>query len=196
MSARQTAIVAARRRALIDATIATIHAEGSLDVTMAGIAARAGVSPALAHHYFGAKDRLILATMRHLLRGLQAAARAEWDRAPDPRARVSALVRASFGPEQFAPATISAWMVFYGLAQKDAGAARLLNAYVRRLRTHLTVALAPLAGERAGEIAECAGALIDGVYLRQALRRAPPDPAAAMAMVEAVIDARLAVPRG
>ena len=59
-----------RRRALIDATISAIGERGSLDVTMSDIAGRAGVSSALAHHYFGAKDDLLEATMRHLLADL------------------------------------------------------------------------------------------------------------------------------
>ena len=56
-----------RRRALIDATIAAIGGRGSVDVTMSEIAGIAGVSSALAHHYFGAKTDLLQATMRHLL---------------------------------------------------------------------------------------------------------------------------------
>ena len=61
-----------RRRALIDATISAIGERGSLDVTMSDIAGRAGVSSALAHHYFGAKDDLLEATMRQLLADLGA----------------------------------------------------------------------------------------------------------------------------
>ncbi|TIT75882.1 MAG: TetR family transcriptional regulator, partial [Mesorhizobium sp.] len=61
-----------RRRALIDATISAIGERGSLDVTMSEIAGRAGVSSALAHHYFGAKDELLFATMRHILAELNA----------------------------------------------------------------------------------------------------------------------------
>ena len=164
---------AARRAALIGATIETIHAQGSLDVTMAGIAARAGVSPALAHHYFGGKDRLLVATMRHLLAGLGRAARAGWEAAPTPRARVSALVRASFTPGQFAPPTISAWLALYLRAQSDPEAARLLRVYVRRLRTHLVLGLRPLAGAEAGAIAEAAGrADRRGLSAPRAARRA------------------------
>ena len=58
---------ALRRRELIEAAIAAIGECGSLDVTMSQIAGRAGVSPALAHHYFGAKEELLQATMRHIL---------------------------------------------------------------------------------------------------------------------------------
>ncbi len=50
-----------RRKALVDATLKTIGTHGSLDVTMSDIAREAGVSPALAHHYFGSKQQLLLA---------------------------------------------------------------------------------------------------------------------------------------
>jgi TetR/AcrR family transcriptional repressor of bet genes len=56
-----------RREALVKATIAEIGAMGSLDVTVSKIAKRAGMSPALAHHYFGSKDRILLAAMQHIL---------------------------------------------------------------------------------------------------------------------------------
>ena len=65
----------ARRRALIGAALKEISDRGSLDVTVAQIATRDGVSSALAHHYFGANDDLILATMRHLLAGMSAGCR-------------------------------------------------------------------------------------------------------------------------
>ena len=98
----------ARRRALIGAALQEISARGSLDVTVAQIASRAGVSSALAHHYFGAKDDLILATMRHLLAEFGAGVVTRLRRAEGPRARLTAIVEGSFGPEQFHRATISA----------------------------------------------------------------------------------------
>src|ERR687892_1358368 len=90
-----------RRRALIDATISAIGERGSLDVTMSEIAGRAGVSSALAHHYFGAKDDLLQATMRHLLAEFGAGVVDRLRRAESPRARLTAIVEGSFGPEQF-----------------------------------------------------------------------------------------------
>lgn len=48
-----------RRRELIGAALSEISDRGSLDVTVAQIASRAGVSSALAHHYFGGKEDLI-----------------------------------------------------------------------------------------------------------------------------------------
>jgi AcrR family transcriptional regulator len=81
-----------RRRALIGAALAEIADRGSLDVTVAQIAARAGVSTALAHHYFGAKEDLILATMRHLLAEFSAGVAAELRQAESPRGRISGIV--------------------------------------------------------------------------------------------------------
>ena len=116
-----------RRRALIGAALREISDRGSLDVTVAQIAGRAGVSAALAHHYFGAKDDLILATMRHLLAEFGAVVVAGLRRADSPRARLSAIIRGSFGPEQFHRATISAWLTFYAWALRSPAAARLLR---------------------------------------------------------------------
>lgn len=181
-----------RRRALIGATIAAIHEAGSLDVTVSQIARRAGVSSALAHHYFGAKDDLLLAAMRHLLAEFGRDAARRLRAAPTPRARLSAVIAASFGDAQFRPETVSAWLAFYVRAQSAAPARRLLRVYARRLHATLVHALRPLAGPRAPRIAEGVAALIDGLYLRQALGDAPPDAASAAALVEEYVDLQLA----
>ncbi len=182
-----------RRRALIGAALKEISDRGSLDVTVAQIAGRAGVSAALAHHYFGGKEDLILATMRHLLREFGEAVVAGLGRAEGPRARVSAIVRGCFGPEQFHRATISAWLTFYAKALSSPGAARLLSIYQRRLESNLRHALKGLAPKAEAErIAGGVGALIDGVYLREALSRELTDPDKAIATVEAFVDAQLA----
>ena len=64
-----------RRTALVEATIAEIGAKGSLDVTVGQIAKRAGMSSALAHHYFGGKDQIFLAAMQQILRDFGAEVR-------------------------------------------------------------------------------------------------------------------------
>jgi len=60
-----------RRASLIEATISEIGTRGSLDVTVSQIAKRAGMSSALAHHYFGGKDQIFNAAMRQILRDLR-----------------------------------------------------------------------------------------------------------------------------
>jgi TetR/AcrR family transcriptional repressor of bet genes len=176
-----------RREALVKATIAEIGATGSLEVTVSKIAKRAGMSPALAHHYFGSKERLFLAAMQHLLTVYGAWVRRELVAAETPRARLEALIRASFEAGNFEPEVIAAWLNFYVHAQSDAGAARLLRVYHARLRSNLVHDLRPLAGHKAPEIAETVAALIDGVYIRHALGT-PPDGVSAVARVTDVLD--------
>lgn len=181
-----------RRRALIDATLTAVGERGSLDVTMSEIAARAGVSSALAHHYFGAKDDLLLATMRHLLAELHREAVVALRRAASPRQRLDAVVAVSFSPAQFSAETVGAWLAFYVAAQHAKPMRRLLRIYARRLHANLMAGLTALLprGE-AAEVAEAAAALIDGLYIRRALKEGEPDAASAIALVRGYLDLRL-----
>ena len=165
-----------RRAALVAATIAEIAERGSGDVTMARIARRAGVSGALAHHYFGSKEAILLATMRHILTVFGAEARGALRMAPTPHDRLRAILGVSFSPASFRPQTVAAWLDFYVQARTHAPTRRLLRIYQGRLRSNLRFALRPLTPE-AERLAEGAAALIDGVYLRAALGE-PADPAA------------------
>jgi TetR/AcrR family transcriptional repressor of bet genes len=182
-----------RRKALIEAAIEMIGAHGNLDVTMSQIARSAGVSPALAHHYFGGKEQLFLATMRHLLNDFGGGVRDALRDSEAPRARISGIISQSFRPEQFEPATVAAWLAFYVLAQSDEQARRLLSVYARRLHSNLVDALARIAPkDDALRIAEGIAALIDGLYIRRALKGGPPDPSSAISLVEDYIDTHLA----
>jgi len=177
-----------RRKALIAAAIDTIHDRGMGQVTMTEIARRAGVSAALAHHYFGGKDQLLLATMRHLLTELGEEIQARLSEARTPEERVSAVIGGNFSACQFRPAVISAWLAFYVQAQTDPEARRLLRIYIRRLESNLLHALRELTTrERAAEIAETAAALIDGLWIRRSLAEVEPDPEGAIALVERAV---------
>lgn len=184
----RTGMMALRKDALVNATIGVIGRKGSLDVTMGQIARAAGVSSALAHHYFGSKDDLFLAAMRAILSDFGLEARRELAAAQSPRARMSALVRASFGGRNFQPEVVAAWLNFYVMAQTQPPAARLLRVYQQRLVSNLTHAARPLTAEPV-TVARTTAALIDGLYIRHALTEAgPPDAGAAIATVEGYID--------
>ncbi len=101
-----------RRKSLVEAAISAIHTRGSLDITIRDIAQLAGVSQGLAHHYFSNKEDLLLSAMRHLLTEYGRQVRNELSGVRMPRERLFAIVRASLGPEQFRPETISVWLVF------------------------------------------------------------------------------------
>ncbi len=181
-----------RRRALIDATISAIADRGSLDVTMSEIAGRAGVSSALAHHYFGAKHELLQATMRHLLGELNADARHGLSVARSPRERIVAVVAVNFSDKQFRPETIAAWLAFYVEAQKSTALRRLLRVYARRLHSNLMSGLVHvLPRSEAERAAEAIAALIDGFYIRRALKQGEPDAQSAIALVTDYVDLKL-----
>jgi TetR/AcrR family transcriptional regulator, transcriptional repressor of bet genes len=176
-----------RKTALVKATIMEIGRAGSLDVTVGQIAKRAGMSTALAHHYFGGKEQIFLAAMRHILSLYGAEVRGAMVLAKTPEARLEAILLASFSPANFRREVVSAWLNFYVLAQTTPGARRLLSVYQRRLQSNLVAALRPLVGARAVALADAVGALIDGVYLRAALSERPSDAEAAVQVIRAYL---------
>jgi len=177
-----------RRAALVKATIEEIGAVGNLDVTVSNIARRAGMSSALAHHYFGGKEQIFLAAMRHTLALYAAEVRAALKGAKGHRARLEAIIRAGFTSANFEPAVIAAWLNFYVLAQTSTDAHRLLRIYQRRLNSTLLYDLRPLVGGRADHAAGRIAALIDGLYLRQGLARTSAEKSDATAQVIALLE--------
>ncbi|MBB4568394.1 transcriptional regulator BetI [Rhizobium leucaenae] len=182
-----------RRKALVDAAMRVIGDHGSLTVTMSEIAKQAGVSPALAHHYFGSKEQLLIETVRSHLQRLRDSVVTELGAAKTPREKLSAIIRVSFQADQFAPETIAAWLAFYAEAQRSEETRRFLVIYARRLRSNLLANLKALCPrEDAERIAEGAAAMIDGLYIRQSLRSAPISIEASIALTEDYINALLA----
>ena len=180
-----------RKAALVKATIVEIGRAGSLDVTVSQIAKRAGMSSALAHHYFGSKEEIFLAAMRHILSLYGAEVRGALHLAHGPEARLKAILWASFSPANFRREAVGAWLNFWVLAQTVPEAKRLLAVYQRRLKSNLLAALRPLAGAKASAVAEGLGALIDGLYLREVLKSGAPDGAAAVATAMDYLNSQL-----
>ncbi len=182
-----------RRRALIDAAIAAIGDRGALDVTVSDIAGRAGVSTALAHHYFGNKDKLLEATMRALLTELAQDLRAALSGKTNSRQRLSATIHVNFSEKQFTAGTVAAWLSFYMEAQRAPAMRHLLSIYARRLRSNLLFDLSKLTTRtEAEQIADGIAAMIDGLYIQQALTPTGPDRARALALIEDYLDVKLA----
>ncbi|MEN3792556.1 transcriptional regulator BetI [Fulvimarina sp. MAC3] len=183
---------AVRREALISATIAEIGASGSLDVTVGRIARRAGVSSALAHHYFGSKEKIFYAAMRQILDDFGQSVLQRFRAAKGPRDRVEAIIGASFEAEQFDPAIVSAWLAFYVEANRSTNARRLLKVYARRLDSNLVHALRQLMSEEAARrTAQGLASLIDGLYIRSALQERAPKSQDAAALVLDYLDKAL-----
>jgi TetR/AcrR family transcriptional repressor of bet genes len=173
-----------RRASLIKATIAEIGDVGSLEVTVSRIAKRAGMSSALAHHYFGSKESIFLASMRHVLTVYGAEVRGALAAADTPESRARAVIRASFSAANFRREVVSAWLNFYVLAQTQPEARRLLRVYQRRMISNLSHALRPIAHGNHVTIARSVAAMIDGAYLHAVLGPEAPDGKRAGALIE------------
>lgn len=156
---------------MVEAAIVEIGVAGSLDVTVSQIARRAGMSPALAHHYFGSKDQMFLAAMRHILKRFGESVRLRLATASTPLARLHAIIDASFAPEQFDREIVAAWLTFYVRALQSEEASRLLQVYARRLHSNLVFDLRQIFdADTAQSVAQGLAALIDGFYIRLALQ--------------------------
>src|SRR5690606_35076873 len=109
-----------------------------------------------------------------------------------PVERVRAIIRVNISDSQFQPESVAAWLAFDVEAQRADAMRRLLRVHARRLRSNLMSGLRPLlpAGE-AVRAAEGIAALIDGLYIRRALKDGAPEAASAVALVDDYLDTRL-----
>ena len=178
-----------RRHAMILATISEIAAAGTLDVTVSQIAKRAGMSAALAMHYFGTKDKIFLAAMRHVLELYRQTTRLRLATARTPYERIAAIIDASFDASQFEREIVAAWLAFYVRALQSPETKRLLEVYSRRLHSNLLFNLKQLFDDAtARQIAHGLASLIDGFYIRHALQDAVPNRNETRAMVQDYLD--------
>jgi TetR/AcrR family transcriptional repressor of bet genes len=114
-------------------------------------------------------------------------------KATTPRERISAIIAVNFNAGQFREETVHAWLAFYVEAQNSLPLRRLLGVYARRLHSNLMSGLVPIMPrQEAGQMAEAIAAMIDGLYIRRALRDGLPNPASASGLVEDYVDAKLA----
>lgn len=163
-----------RRRQLIEATIVAIAEVGYNATTIAEIARRADVSTGLVSFYFGDKDGLLEATLRHLARQLSRGAAARLRDATTPRARVQAVIETMLGVSQFERRIGTVWLAFWGQVPHSPRFARVQRAYHRRIAGNLAHALHPiLRPEPARALAETIAAMIDGLWLRATLANDP-----------------------
>lgn len=182
-----------RRKQLVEAAIAAIHAHGFADATVARIARQAGISAGMVHHYFRDKDELLFATMRHLLAELRSDAVARLSLIADPGERIRAIIDACFGDKQFDEQVFSAWLALYGNARHSPRLSAIVSLYHRRLRSSLLHDLRRLLPEvDATRLAEGLAAMIDGLWLRYALTGKPENPETPRALTRDYLAAALA----
>ncbi|UWQ90277.1 transcriptional regulator BetI [Aliisedimentitalea scapharcae] len=181
-----------RHEEFIEATIVAVHARGYAVVTMAEIAREAGSSAASINYYFGSKEGLMEATMRHLLRLLRNAMAAGYAEAKTPRDRLMAVLDANFSDSLFSVEKCSIWMQFWANAPYSRRLSRLHRINRARVRSHVLSELRTLVPEDQVETARLAlQSYMDGVWLEAAQSAKPVDPAAARTAAHKVMDLML-----
>lgn len=169
-----------RRRQLIEATIASIHDVGFSEASVSRIAARAGVSAGIVHHYFEDKGELLEATLRQLGANLSASVIRRLHAAKNTAHRLMAVVDGNLGPELFTAEAVSAWLAFWAQVPTSPRLARIQTVIIRRLHSNLVHALRPfLRGPEVRQVAHDLACLIDGIWLRAAVDPAGPNGAEA-----------------
>ncbi|WP_323181543.1 betaine-aldehyde dehydrogenase [Kaistia defluvii] len=186
-----------RRRQLIEATIESLADVGFAACTLMDISRRAGVSPGLVAHYFGDKEGLLEATLRHLAGRLARLVSIRLAQARTPRERIQAVIDANLAPEEFDRRTASVWLAFWGQVIHSARFKRVQNVYQRRMLSNLRHGLKQIVPAReAQSIAIAIAAVIDGLWLRETLAaEGEPHGAGARAIATAFVDAQLAAVR-
>jgi betaine-aldehyde dehydrogenase len=159
-----------RREQLIHAAMQTLGESGIVDFTLAEVARRADVSPALIVHYFGDKDNLLEAAFRLLVERVTTLPMQELAATADPEARLRAFVRAHLSPTEQTAEASRGWLAFWGQALYHPNLARLQRVHQERILSNLRHDLRKLVVPReVTRIAETIAALIDGFWLRSAL---------------------------
>jgi transcriptional repressor BetI len=159
-----------RRRQLIEATIASIHDVGFSESSVSRIAAKAGVSAGIVHHYFEDKGELLEATLRQLGANLSTSVVRRLNVARTTGHRLMAVVDGNLGPELFTPEAVSAWLAFWSQVPTHPRLARIQTIIIRRLHSNLVDALRPFLREpEVQHMAQDLACLIDGIWLRAAV---------------------------
>lgn len=186
-----------RKVQLLKAALAALAETGIEQFTMAEVARRADVSPALVVHYFGDRDKLIEATFRQLVERVTTLPMKALAGGEEPEDRLRAFVLAHLNPGELSSESSRAWLSFWGLALYTPSLARLQRVHQERMVSNLKHELRALVvPDAVNRIAETIAALIDGFWLRAALAGAwKPDVEIPVEWIFAAIDRDIAAAR-
>ncbi len=166
-----------RKQQLIDATLESVAQYGLQNTTIITISRIAGLSSGIISHYFGGKQGLIEATVKHLLEELKVALLARMTQQPlEPVERLKMIIEANFTPLQRSIQATKTWLSFWAQSMHEPGLARLQHINSKRLYSNLLFSFRQLFNEELAIIAsKQTAAMIDGFWLRSALSLKPDD---------------------
>ena len=169
-----------RKKELIDATIKSIESHGFQGTTILTISRQANMSAGIISHYFGSKQGLILATIRHLLEELKQGLLqqiASCEQPLTPELRLQMIVDTNFACFQQSTSVTRTWLCFWAQALHDPELARLQAVNSKRLLQNLLYSYRQIIPnkERAVLAANMTAAMIDGLWLRSSLSKTSED---------------------
>jgi len=184
-----------RRRALIDATIASLKQSGHDGLSVRRIAAAAGVSIGLINHHFPSINELIAEAYRQFSRELVSSLERALSSVPDsPRARLHVFIKASLSPPTLDSDLLNVWIVFWGLHKHSHEIQRVhsevYGAYIDLVRGLLSAVAAESGTKRFNPRLTAIGliAMLDGLWLEWCLDPSTFQPQEAESLCESWID--------
>lgn len=165
-----------RRKELIQASLTAIYENGFADLTVAQIADDAQVSTGNIHYYFGGKEALLEATMRHLLDLLSVAYRRHLSGAASDKDRLHAVVQANFDESFLTSETCRVWTQFWAYAPYRPKLARLHTINRARVRSNIVFAIRNLVPAQDLKLrTNVIQGYMDGVWVQVAQSQGEPD---------------------
>jgi len=187
---------AARREALVEATLRCLKKYGHDGVSVRRISAAAGVSIGLINHHFPSKTGLIAETYETLALSLQESLRFQAENsAATPRARLSNFFHASFAPELLDPQLFNVWVVFWSMVAHSREIRAVHDRTYGQYRSILETLLRELVksgaapGLKLRSAAIALTALLDGLWVELSLSSATFKPREAIAICEDWVNA-------
>jgi TetR/AcrR family transcriptional repressor of bet genes len=161
-----------RRNQLIEATIGAIARKGYAAMTLADVARAAGMSGGIVNFHFESKEKLLIATLRHLAGEY----RQNWQQALKtagacPAARLAALATADFNDVVCTPDKLAAWSAFWAEAQNRPTYMEHCGANDAEFHVAVRGLVAEIIADGgyeerdAGRIARALDALLEGLWL-------------------------------
>ena len=164
-----------REQQLIEATLESVAQYGLHNATIVTISRLAGLSSGIISHYFGGKQGLVDATVKHLLSQLKVALLEHTqDKVLTHEQRLIAIIEANFSQTQRSVAATKTWLSFWAQSMHEPGLARLQHINNRRLYSNLLHSYRHILDSESAVIAaKQTAAMIDGCWLRSALSPRP-----------------------
>jgi TetR/AcrR family transcriptional regulator, transcriptional repressor of bet genes len=158
-----------RRDELQRAAYEVARRRGFHAITIDHIAAQAGKSRGIVHHYFGSKRRLVESAVRHAHGVYRTSVTKRLKNAGTPSERLWCIVEATFDAEQFSPDICRLWLTIFDELKHDEKLAHLVAILDKRsISLTLSTIRHLVDADRADRVAFQLMALMDGFWLLSA----------------------------